>query len=181
MKNRRFTADTGCRISGVKTGASRRKREGWHLCLRNSLLLQATKPKHWTDTVYIFVHFSSTLILILNLTMSPESQESNISNDILYKQKYSQHFMHESNIFLLKQLYQANRFTDTTQRWHHSLFIDCAQTDGQTEKQVKHDLRQFHCVLLADIIKCKLTCNMVFEYCTHTHTHTQNFTVITKD
>jgi len=31
VKNGSFTAKTGCRISGVKTGASRRKREGWHL------------------------------------------------------------------------------------------------------------------------------------------------------
>ena len=36
--------------------------------------------------------------------------------------------------------------------------IDCAQADGWTEKQVKHDLRQFHSVRLADIIspiECK--------------------------
>jgi len=82
---------------------------------RNSLLLQATKPKHRTDMVYIFVHFSSNPFSVLNLTMSPESQESDVSNDILSEQKYSQLFMHESNIFLLKQLYQANRFTDAMQ------------------------------------------------------------------
>ena len=84
--------------------------------------------------VNIFVHFSSTPISILNLTMSPESQESDVSNDILTEQKYSQLFTHESNIFLLKQLYQANRFTDAVQRWRHSLFIDCSQTDGNASK-----------------------------------------------
>ena len=39
-------------------------------------------PKHRMDPVYIFVHFSSTPISILNLTMSSESQESDVSNDI---------------------------------------------------------------------------------------------------
>ena len=66
--------------------------------------------------VNIFVHFFSTPISILYLTMSPESQENDVSNDILSERKYSQLFMHESNKFLLKQLYQANRFTDATQR-----------------------------------------------------------------
>jgi len=99
-----------------------------------------------------FVHFSSTSISILNLTMSSESQESDVSNDILSEWKYSQLFTHELNIFLLKQLYQANRFTNVMQWWHHSLFIDCAQMDRRTEKQVKHDLHQFYSVHLADII-----------------------------
>jgi len=83
--------------------------------------------------VNIFVHFSSTPTSILNLTMSSESQENDVSNDILSVRKYSQLFTHESNIFLLKQLYQiqANRFTDAAQRWGHSQFIDCAQTDGK--------------------------------------------------
>jgi len=36
--------------------------------------------------------------------MSPESQENDAFNDILSERKYSQFFMHESNIFLLKQL-----------------------------------------------------------------------------
>jgi len=102
--------------------------------------------------VNIFVHFSSTPISILNLTMSSESQESDVSNDILSERKYSQLFTHESNIFLLKQLHQANRFTDAMQRWRHSLFIDCSRMEGRTEMQVKHDLRQFHSVHLADII-----------------------------
>jgi len=69
--------------------------------------------------VNIFVHFSSTPISILNLTMSWESQESDVSNDILSKRKYSQLFTHESNTFLLKQLWQANRVTDAAQRWRH--------------------------------------------------------------
>jgi len=55
----------------------------YNLASSNSLLLQATKPKHQTDMVYNFVHFSSTSISILNLTMSSESQESDVSNDIL--------------------------------------------------------------------------------------------------
>jgi len=76
----------------------------YNLASCNSLLLRVTKLKHWTDTVYIFVHFSSTPISILNLTMSSESQESDISNDILSEWKYSQLFTHEWNIFLLKQL-----------------------------------------------------------------------------
>jgi len=46
--------------------------------------------------VNIFVHFFSTPILILNLTMSSESQENDISNDILSRRKYSQFFTHES-------------------------------------------------------------------------------------
>jgi len=54
--------------------------------------------------VNIFVHFSSTPISILNLTTSSESQESNVSNDILSERKYSQLFTNESNIFLSKQL-----------------------------------------------------------------------------
>jgi len=102
--------------------------------------------------VNIFVHFSSTPTLILNLTISSESQYNVVSNDILSERKYSQLFMHVSNIFLLKQLYQANRFTNAVQRWRHSLFIDCAQTDGWMGKQVKHDLCQFHSVHLVDII-----------------------------
>jgi len=44
--------------------------------------------------------------------MSSESQE----NGILSERRYSQLFMHESNTFLLKQLYQANRFTDAAQQ-----------------------------------------------------------------
>jgi len=55
--------------------------------------------------VNIFVHCLSTPISILNLTMSPESQENEVSNDILSKRKYSQLFTHESNTFLLKQIY----------------------------------------------------------------------------
>jgi len=42
MKNGSFTAKTGCRIFGIKTGASRRKREGWHLC---STLLKSSTGK----------------------------------------------------------------------------------------------------------------------------------------
>jgi len=34
---------------------------------------------------------------------------------------------------MLKQLYQANRFTDAVQRWRRSLFIDCSQTDRRTD------------------------------------------------
>ena len=59
----------------------------YNLASRNSLLLRATKPKHRTNAAYIFVHFSSTPIWILNLTMSTESQESDVSNDILSKRK----------------------------------------------------------------------------------------------
>jgi len=54
--------------------------------------------------VNIFVHFFSTPISILNLAMSSESQENDVSNDILSERKYSQLFTHESNTFLLKQL-----------------------------------------------------------------------------
>jgi len=82
--------------------------------------------------VDIFVHFFTTPIPILNLNMSSESHENEVSNDILSEQKYSQLFTHESNIFLLKQ-YRANRFTDAVQRWCRSLFIDCAQKDRRTE------------------------------------------------
>jgi len=64
-----------------------------------------------------FCTFFSTPISILNLTMSSESQENDVSNDILFKQKYSQLFTHESNTLLSKQLYQANRFTDSAQQW----------------------------------------------------------------
>jgi len=70
--------------------------------------------------VDIFVHFFTTPMSILNLTMSSESQENDVSNDILSERKYSQLFTHKSNIFLLKQLYQ---FTDAVRRWRHSLFI----------------------------------------------------------
>ena len=68
--------------------------------------------------VNTFAHFSSTPISILNLTklMSSERQESDVSNDVLSERKYSQLFKHESNIFMLKHLYQANRFTDAAQR-----------------------------------------------------------------
>jgi len=74
--------------------------------------------------------------------MSSESQENEVSNDILSEWKYSQLFTHESNIFLLKQL-SANRFTDAVQRW------DCAQTD-----RIKHHSISpaVHYVYLADII-----------------------------
>jgi len=61
----------------------------YNLASRNSLLLWATKPKHRTDTMYIFVHFSSNPFLILNLTMSSESQENDIFNDVLSVRKYS--------------------------------------------------------------------------------------------
>jgi len=61
--------------------------------------------------VNIFEHCFSTLISILILTMSPESQENDVSNDILSEWKYSKLFTHESNTFLL------NRFTDAMQRW----------------------------------------------------------------
>jgi len=98
------------------------------------------------NSVNIFVHFSSTPTSILNLTISSESQYNDVSNDIPSIWKYSQLFTHE--------LYQANRFTNAAQRWHHCLFIDCSQTDGRIdgwmEKQV-HDLRQFHSIHLADI------------------------------
>jgi len=93
--------------------------------------------RHWRvrksieNGVDIFVHFSTTPMSILNLTMSPESQENDVSNDILAERKYSQLFTHESNIFLLKQLYQ---FTNAVQQWCHSLFIDCSQTDGRKSK-----------------------------------------------
>jgi len=66
--------------------------------------------------------------------MSSERQESDVSNDVLSERKYSQLFKHESNIFMLKHLYQANRFTDAAQRWRHSLSIDCTQTDGRKSK-----------------------------------------------
>jgi len=33
----------------------------------------------------------------------------------------------------------------------------CAQTDGRVENQVKHDIRQFHSVHLADIISVSRT------------------------
>jgi len=55
--------------------------------------------------VNIFVHCFSTPISILNLTMLPESQENDVSNDILSDRKYSQLFTHESNTFMLKQIY----------------------------------------------------------------------------
>jgi len=66
--------------------------------------------------------------------MSSESQE-NVSNDILSDQKYSQLFTHESNTFLLKQLYRANRFTDAVQQLRHSLFIDCSQMDRRKQNE----------------------------------------------
>jgi len=99
--------------------------------------------------VDIFVHFFTTPMSILNLTMSSESHENGVSNDILSERKCSQLFTHELNIFLLKQLYQ---FTDAAQRWRHSLFKDCSQTD---ERKIKHHMIscQFHSVHLADIIK----------------------------
>jgi len=117
---------------------------------------------HWRvrksigNGVNIFAHLSSTPSSILNLATSSESQYNDVSNDILSVRKYSQLFTHESNTFLLKHLYQANRFTNTAQRWRQSLFIDWAQTDTQW----KHDLRQFHSVHLADIMKpFKCTCS----------------------
>jgi len=61
----------------------------YNLALRNSLLLRAMKPKHRTDTVYISVHFSSNTFSILNLTMSSESQENDVFNDVLSVLKYS--------------------------------------------------------------------------------------------
>jgi len=64
----------------------------------------ACREKFIWNGVDIFVHFFTTPISILNLTMSPESQERVVSNDILSERKYSQLFTHESNIFLLKQL-----------------------------------------------------------------------------
>jgi len=83
--------------------------------------------------VNIFVHFFSTPISILNLTMSSESQENDVSNDILSKRKYFQLFTHESNTFLLEQ-YRANRFNDAAQQWRLSLFVDCSQTDENAMK-----------------------------------------------
>ena len=61
-------------------------------------------PSERWNGVDIFVNFFTTPISILNLTMSSESQENDIFNDILSERKYSQLFTHESNIFLLKQL-----------------------------------------------------------------------------
>jgi len=52
-------------------------------------------------------HFCTFLInpiSILNLTMSSESQESDVSSNILSEWKYSQLLTYESNIFLLKQI-----------------------------------------------------------------------------
>ena len=60
-----------------------------------------------SETVLTFLYISSQppfRFSILNLTMSSESQENDVSNDILPERKYSQLFTHESNIFLLKQL-----------------------------------------------------------------------------
>jgi len=56
----------------------------------------------------------------------------------LSERKYSQLFTHESSIFLLKQLYQANRFTDAAQRYRHSLYRlrTDGRKDGRTGKQV---------------------------------------------
>ena len=97
--------------------------EPWFLCGKST----------WNGVV-IFVHFFTTPISILNLSMSLESHENKVSSDILFERKYSQLFTHESNIFLLKQ-FRANRFTDAVQRWRRSLFIDCAQTDRQQASQ----------------------------------------------
>jgi len=83
--------------------------------------------------VDIFVHFFTTPISILNLTTSSENHENDVSNDILSEWKYSQLFMHESNIFLLKQLSGKYIYRRRVQRWCCSLFIDCAQTD-----RIKH-------------------------------------------
>ena len=85
--------------------------------------------------VNIFVHFFSTPISILNLAMSSEGQENDVSNDILSERKYSQLFTHESNTFLLNQLYRANRFTNAVQRYQHSLFMGCSQTDGRKRNE----------------------------------------------
>jgi len=65
MKNGRFTAKTGCHISGVKTGASRRKREGWHLCLGMWTPFNTQMP--WSIlltpqmAVQSFLHFQTTM------------------------------------------------------------------------------------------------------------------------
>jgi len=55
------------------------------------------------DKCYIFVHFSPTHTLTLNVTKSSESQWNIHSNDILSTLKYCQLFTHKSNIFLGKQ------------------------------------------------------------------------------
>jgi len=66
-------------------------RHSTYYASHNSLLPRATKPKHRTDTVYIFVHFSfsSNPFSILNLTTSSESQENDVFNDVLSVRKYS--------------------------------------------------------------------------------------------
>jgi len=123
----------------------------YNLALRISLLLWVTKPnigQTWCTFLYIS---SQPPFRFWTWICRQKAKKTDVSNDILSIWKYSQLFVHESNLFLLKQLYQANRFTDAAQRWRHGLFIDCTQTDRWTDTQIKHDLYQFHSVHLADI------------------------------
>ena len=69
-----------------------------------TLLLSTTCA--W-NKCYILAIFSQTPISTSNLTVFSESQWNVVSNDVLSVRKYYQLFTHESNTFLLKQLYHA--------------------------------------------------------------------------
>jgi len=67
---------------------------------RSEFKLDGINSGSWYHSL-LFYKFLVNSTLILNLTMSPETQSKDVSNGILYIQKYCQLFIHESNTFLL--------------------------------------------------------------------------------
>jgi len=96
--------------------------------------------------VDIFVHFFTTPVLILNLTTSSESHENEVSNDILSERKYSQLFMHESNIFVKTVIGQINLLTPRAAMTPQSIYR------LRTDRIKHHSISPaIHSVHLADI------------------------------
>jgi len=82
-KNGRLHKLTGCRILGVKTGASRRKREGWHLCNSHSQILgnrHKQLPKNSSHKYTNATAFSNAAIRFIR----PADETMRTANSVRY-------------------------------------------------------------------------------------------------
>ena len=101
----------------------------YNLASRNSLLLRATKPKHRTDTVYIFVRLLKPLFDFEPDYVVRKPRKWRFQWCIVHTEIFLTFHARVKYISVKTVI----RFTDTVQQWCHSLFIDCSQRDGRKD------------------------------------------------
>jgi len=112
----------------------------YNLASHNSLLLRATKPKHRTDTVYIFVHFSSNPFSLLNLTMSSEFRKPRKRRFQWYIVRTEIFLTFHARVEYISVKTVISGYTDAAQRWVPQSIYRLL-TDGRKDgRKIKYHL-----------------------------------------